>query len=35
MGGCAQCTVVGVIGKHGVEVRFSQNGVPWTGCLIM
>jgi len=30
MGGCAQCTVVGVIGKHGVEVRFSQNGVPWT-----
>ena len=28
MGGIARCTVVGVIGKHGVEVRYSTSGSP-------
>jgi hypothetical protein len=26
MGGIAHCTLVGVVGRSGVEVRYSQNG---------
>jgi hypothetical protein len=28
MGGIARCTVVGVIGKYGVEVRYATSGTP-------
>jgi hypothetical protein len=28
MGGIARCTVVGCIGKHGVEVRYATSGAP-------
>ena len=28
MGGIAHCTVVGMVGKHGVEVRYAMSGAP-------
>ena len=28
MGGIARCTIVGCIGKYGVEVRYATSGVP-------
>jgi len=28
MGGIARCTVVGVVSKHGIEVKYSTSGAP-------
>jgi single-stranded DNA-binding protein len=28
MAGIARCTLIGVVGKHGVEVRYATSGMP-------
>jgi len=35
MGGIARCTIVGCIGKHGVEVRYATSGTPCASFILV
>src|SRR5215813_15377739 len=35
MGGIARCTVVGCVGKQGIEVRYATSGAPYASFLLV
>jgi hypothetical protein len=35
MGGIARCTIVGVVGKYGVEVRYATSGTPCASLMLV